>query len=141
MISIPFALLIMHISFLSAQDSNYPNSLAHPPKSLSCFLIGMCFLSIPHSYIPQQKLCPNPSPDTKGWGRQEGIDCFKITACLDLCPNTSVHDKVVSKTFVEKYMVEKTTQKLTSFENWTQHRVQELSSHRLFTCGLSIFLM
>lgn len=42
---------------------------------------------------------------------------------------------------MEKYMVEKTTQKLTSFENWTLHRSQELSSHRLFTCGLSIFLM
>lgn len=36
-----------------------------------------------------------------------------------LMPNTSVHDKVVSRTFVEKYMVEKTTQNLTSFENWT----------------------
>lgn len=37
---------------------------------------------------------------------------FKITACLDLCPNTLAHDKVEGRTFVEKYMVEKTTQKL-----------------------------
>lgn len=38
-------------------------------------------------------------------------------------------------------MVEKTTQKLTSFENWTWHGVQELSGRLVFTCGLSIFLM
>ena len=30
---------------------------------------------------------------------------------------------------MEKYMVEKTTQKLTSFENWTWHSIQELSGH------------
>lgn len=78
----------------------------------------MHWLDIPTELCRRARDIQTPLQRTKGWGRQEGID-LQITACLDLCPNTSVHDKVVSRTFVEKYMVEKTTQKLTSFENWT----------------------